>query len=558
MNEAAMNEARRRPTPPAPAELAVIALVALATYAHLFGIRTLDPGNVAWMLHGDPAQHYLGWQFFRHEAWAWPPGRIAGFGLPDGTSIVFSDTIPLLALALKPFSALLPDEFQYFGPWMLLCFVLNGYFGLRLLTRISSDRLLRVLGALLFIFSPPLFMRAYGHEALMAHWLLLASMDTYLGGWRFGRWSLWLLLAALIHPYLLLMTLGLFAAAAYKAAGMENSLHRRVLLAQCVLAGLLLVGVMWACGYFTSKGNLSGGGYGFFSMNLLALIEPVFIGPEFGSSPFLASHATATAGQYEGYLYLGAGGLFLAVVALALRLQGPPQPGLAPQGLPPRAQLAPLCLVAFAFWLLALSNSVTFAGHHLFTVPLPDVVLKALSVFRASGRFGWPAFYLITFAIIALILPRLSRPAAFAILAAGLLLQIADHTHKYREFRHAIRERGKWSTPLQDPRWHDFAAAAQQLVLIPPHPVMETIYLPFAHLAAAHRLATNAAHTARADADRRGSHGAQSAAELAGGHHDPRVLYVMVQPEAVERLPRALQTRLVTLDGYRVLPPVAP
>lgn len=550
-----MNKAHGRLTPPSHGELTVIVLTALAIYAYLFGIRTLSPGNVAWLLHGDPAQHYLGWQFFRHEAWAWPPGRIVGLGIPDGTSIVFSDAIPLLALAFKPFSALLPNEFQYFGLWMLLCFALNGYFGLRLLAWISSERAVRTLAALLFIFSPPLFMRAYGHEALMAHWLLIAAIDTYLGKWCFGRWTLWLLLAALIHPYLLLMNLGLFAAAAYKAVRMEKSLSLRTLLSQGARAGLILLSVMWAVGYFTSKGSLSGGGYGFFSMNLLALIEPVFIGPEFGLSPFLARHAIATAGQYEGYLYLGAGSLFLAVVAIALCLQGAQQASVAPHRLPPRAHLAPLYVAAVAFWLLALSNSVTFAGHHLFTVPLSDSVLRALSVFRASGRFGWPVFYLITFTIIAIVILRLPRRAAIVIFSIGLLLQVADHAPKYREFRKALRERAKWSTPLQDPRWHEFAAAARRLILIPPHPAMETIYLPFAHLAATHRLATNAAHTARSSEGNLGSYGAQSAAQLAGGSPDPSVLYVVSQSEVVRSLPPPLQARMVTLDGYSVLPP---
>ena len=38
-------------------EIAVIALLATLLYLQLFGANTLNPLNVRWMLHGDPAQH---------------------------------------------------------------------------------------------------------------------------------------------------------------------------------------------------------------------------------------------------------------------------------------------------------------------------------------------------------------------------------------------------------------------------------------------------------------------------------------------------------------------
>lgn len=80
--------------------------------------------------------------------------------------MAFTDSIPMLALILKPFSPWLPESFQYFGLWMLACFVLNGYFGLRLMAHATQSQLLRLLGALFFILSPPLIFRAHGHSRL--------------------------------------------------------------------------------------------------------------------------------------------------------------------------------------------------------------------------------------------------------------------------------------------------------------------------------------------------------------------------------------------------------
>jgi hypothetical protein len=36
------------------------ALVAVLFAVWIYGWRVIDPGSAAWLLHGDPAQHYLG------------------------------------------------------------------------------------------------------------------------------------------------------------------------------------------------------------------------------------------------------------------------------------------------------------------------------------------------------------------------------------------------------------------------------------------------------------------------------------------------------------------
>ena len=81
-----------------------------------------------------------------------------------GSSIVFSDSIPLLALALKPFSAWLPASFQYFGAWIAACFVLQAWFGWKLLRLFVSDRWLALLGVAFFAISPVFAARLWGHS----------------------------------------------------------------------------------------------------------------------------------------------------------------------------------------------------------------------------------------------------------------------------------------------------------------------------------------------------------------------------------------------------------
>lgn len=546
-----MPPARHLSTPAAVSwrENLTVGVLGVLVYLYLFGPATLNPVNYAWMLQGDPAQHYLGWQFFRNEPWQWPLGHITRLGMPAGTGIVFTDSIPLLALLLKPFSGLLPAEFQYFGLWMLACYLLTGYFALRLLGRFTDHRALRIVAASFFLLSPPLLLRGYGHEALMAQWLLLAGIDACLHGWQWPRWLVLVLVAALVHPYLLLMVLGLLLAANLQAVAGEP---RRLLLkraGQNVLILGSLVAVLVAAGHFSAKGSLAGEGYGFFSMNMAALVDSE-TEPKFGHARLVPDIPAATQGQYEGFLYLGGGMLALGLIAIGLLLArlGPPMPRQA-------HPLWPLVAVAGLFWLLALSNQVTLGGWHLFTLPLPQSLLDLLSVFRASGRLGWLAFYLITLGILAVIVRRLPARVALGVLTVALLLQAVDLASHYRGLRKAIHARTQWVTPLQSPQWQAFAADAERLLILPPHPRMEDLYIPFAHLAAAHGLATNAAHTARIEPARIEAFGQGLANTLARGGYDPRTLYVIPQREGLAHVPPALAGQLVELDGYHVLPP---
>jgi hypothetical protein len=540
--------ARTSPTLP---EVLVISLLALLLYLHLFGWATLDPRQFTWMLHNDSAQHYLGWQFFRSEPWQWPPGRISGFGISGGSNIVFTDSIPLLALFLKPFSGWLAAQFQYFGLWILSCYLLSGYFGLRLLARYTRDPALRLAGACFFILSPPLLLRGYGHESLMAHWLLLAGIDTCLDGWNWRRWLSWSAIAALCHPYLLLMVLGLMAASATSAVWIDKTLRPTVLLLQGIGISLVLLLLMGLAGHFSNSGPLHAEGYGYFNMNILSLLDPLL-----GWSRYLRQRPVhpdyanlGNFGQYEGFLYLGAGMIVLAIMALALHL-------MRPQPLAQRYW--PLAAVGLLYWLLALSNVISFAELRLFTLPLPDALYRALSIFRASGRLGWPAFYLIHLGVLLLVLHHLPTRSALAVLLAALALQLADQSDKHREFRGLIRQRMAWTSPLQSPQWNTLAQRADALVIVSPLPDMTQAYIPYAELAARYRLATNAANIAHAGTQGVASYGASVAVALENSQYDPRSIYVFLQPDAAHRLPPAWQPHLLTLDGVLLLPPGLP
>jgi hypothetical protein len=123
------------------------ALTGGAFFVWIAGSRVIDPTEIGWVMQGDWRIHFLGWHFFRGEPWHWPPGRIEGYyHAPAGTAVGFTDSIPIAAFLLKPIAGWLPMPFQYLGLWLLLCFALQGAFGVRLARVWTQKPLLQLLG----------------------------------------------------------------------------------------------------------------------------------------------------------------------------------------------------------------------------------------------------------------------------------------------------------------------------------------------------------------------------------------------------------------------------
>ena len=235
------------------------------TFFLVVGPRVLDPRNVAWLRGGDPATHYLGWLFFRQSDWAWPPGANPDYGLELGSSIVYSDSLPLLAFFFKPFDALLPETFQYLGLWLFVCFLLHSYFAWKLVGLMSTDTLLRVPAVVLLLFAPPMLARLSGHWSLVSHFLILAALYITLRPSREGRrpaWTALLAAATLVHAYFLAM-LGLIWLTDLTGRAWRRELTARGALVEFASLLLFVYTLAWMAGYFMVGESLySGGWYG--------------------------------------------------------------------------------------------------------------------------------------------------------------------------------------------------------------------------------------------------------------------------------------------------------
>ncbi len=267
---------------PSPLGALLAGLVGAAAFVAVCGIRPLDPGDLGWLTQEDPAKYSLGWSFFRTSPWTLPPGANPAYGLGIGSSVLFSDSIPLFALLFKALRCLAEVQ-QYSGWWLLLCFGACGWLLMGLAVRNATARLL---GAALLCFAPSLLWRLYGHYSLMAHWLVLLTLWLAIAPPDRRRWpAAWgglLCTAALVHAYLLAMVAALWASDLARRAlavpAASSARWRRSVLARLAAEALVLPGgvalCLWTAGFFVLRGSSSPGGFGVYAMNVLAPLDP--------------------------------------------------------------------------------------------------------------------------------------------------------------------------------------------------------------------------------------------------------------------------------------------
>ena len=172
-------------------------LLGLAFFLIVVGLGPLNPRNIAWLDGGfDPSLHYLAWEFFRNTPWLNPIGMNPNYGLDIASSVVYSDSVPLLAIFFKIFSPYLSEPFQYIGLWLLLCCILQSYFAWWLIKIYINDIKILIPATLLFLFSPPMLWRLGEHAALFGHFLIIGSLYLSLRQEQSNRILFWSALVA--------------------------------------------------------------------------------------------------------------------------------------------------------------------------------------------------------------------------------------------------------------------------------------------------------------------------------------------------------------------------
>ena len=517
----------------------------------LFDPRLLDPSYFRWLFWlPDPATQFLGWHFFRLEPWHLPLGAATRYGMEMGGSVVFTDSIPIAALLFKLARAALPDKFQYFGLWMLACYLLQATFAW-LLSGFATRRVVpRLAITALFVMSPLLPDRAIGHYALMAHWLVLAALYLYLRAPERLATASWCLLvcgAALVHAYLLYMVLAVAFADAARRRWIDRTATMLDTLRSTLIIGSAMLSTMWLAGYFTIPISAFSGGteyYGRYAANLNALWNPQW------GSRFLPGQPVIAGSGLEGYGYLGLGLLVMLPIALAASWRNTARPAVQ--------RCLPLAAVAVLLCAIALSNQVAWGDHVLFTVPLPHGLLELLAMVRGSGRLLWVGYYALMLALPAIIVRNLAAPAATAVLVCGVVLQAADLSPRYLALngyfrQHFIDEPAQRADSLPSPFWTAAARHYNTILFVPSLPVPAD-FSAIGLFAADHAMRINTGSFARFSLDRVVGATIKREQALASGRLEHETLYVLSASQPVP-FRGSSDDAIGIVDGFLVLAP---
>lgn len=427
-------------------------MIGMIAFLVIYGRYPLNCTKDNWILSGydenDIMQHYSGWIAYRNSSWRFPLGMAEEMAVGSGTIISYTDSIPIVAILFKLIRNILPETFQYFGIYTLACYVLQSVAAFKITKMKTQSNIYAVMASVLFSFSPILMERAFRHTALGSQWLILFSIYVYLKyrdekSLKKYAWYLLLeILAVGIHPYFLPMV-AVFAllCTVYDVKGHQ---YIAAVYFVCVQGITCLFGVL--IGALGSGSSISRSGYGYYSMNLNAIVNPVSCG-QYTWSSLLKVHPQIL-GNYDGFNYLGFGILFLAINVLMTIFLLKKQ-SLLCQMVRNNAFLiaASVLLVCFA-----VSNVVTF-NEKSFTIPLPPAFIRFCGIFRASSRMFYPVYYLFWIFLIILFWKMLEKDRKrylYSVFLLVIVLQIFDIHGCIVEKHTAMNEKAGFSSYIEN------------------------------------------------------------------------------------------------------------
>jgi hypothetical protein len=525
----------------------------------VFGIKALNPTEIAWLMdaHHDWGTHYLGWAFYRLDAWSFPLGTIHSYNYPVGTNVGFTDSIPLLAIPFKLFSFLLPDDLQYFGLWLLSCFYLNGHFTFKILDNYQIPRKHSLLIVILIICSPILIYRSL-HPALCAHWLILASIYYYIVkstpsnvfNLNSNQISI-LVLSGFINPYLTAMVIGFNVILPLKHVFIDQSISfkKAVLFPISGFFLLLLSWIFIGLIDFNQSANLASvDDYNNYSFNLNSLYNGR------GFSTFLPDLPIFNPMQYEGFAYLGLGIMILLALGFI--------------GLWSIRNTFKVNFKYFSFILLLCSGMVVFALTN--KISLGDKIILdykisgnyavLAQIFRATGRFVWPMYY---FGIISLSIffLKLKFNSTLKMILLSLVVCIQFYDIKtlitYRNLKY-----GLYDTPLEDSTWRNVFKNFNGAIVYPPfnYNYSQTYpmdYQDLCYLSLKEKKPISNAYIARTDVIKTEAYKMNLERNLSSGLIDPNQLFITTLPN-INAFGQLLHDRKVSirkLDGFYIVYP---
>ena len=485
-------------------------IFSLFSFVYFTGGSPINFLNNEWLSPGDSGWHWINWLFFRETSiFQFPIFENYNYGMELSSSIAINDSLPIMALIFKPLSFILPFDFQYFGLWILICFILQGQLGLILLRKVTNNEFLSLLGACFFILAPPFLWRLWGHYSLMAHWLIILGIIIfYSSNFNLRNWILLLILTALVNAYILAIILSIFILDLIYRTRIEGFRSKDSFLIFFKAFSLLILS-LYVFGYFSNGASIGSGGYSLYRANLNTFFIDndfwSYILPDIGSIPI----------DYEGFAFLGVGIIVLLFISLYEVFKNK----LLLNTIFSKKNIYLLSLSILLF-LFAITNKITLGTLVLFEFDLPEFFKIFTRPLRSSGRMVWLLFYLIYCAIFFILANSKHLQSYKYLLPILLVIQIFDTGAAASNFRFKMSDtraynlkpyinsndpkniaivktlNSFWDSPLVSPEWIKIKDNYKKIIYVYPRNRPENAY-PLVYFAAKNKLATNFGYFSR-------------------------------------------------------------
>ena len=373
----------------------------------------------------------LAFKFFINDEWHFPFGKNPNYGIGVGNSIVFSGAVPILSFLIKLIANFLPNNFQFISIWFILCFTLQLFFGYLIIYHYTKNITYSLIASLFFIFSPLLLYRIPIHVSLVAHWIILICLYFEIKNFKNKKriifYSFILPLSILIHFYFLIMVLIIKYSFLIQDYIIKRNFKKKI--KEIIIPIISLIFVAYISGYFQiSAFDAMGFGYGYYSFNLLGLIDSQTFNNSLDWSLFF-SDINNTKGQAEGFSYLGLGGILILIFLLINYFINKNKD---------KYNLLPYFIIFIICFILSISNIIYFGGNVVFEYKLPKIFYALFSITRASGRFIWIIYYLILiFGIVSVYKLFQKRKKYNIIIFLILILQLVDISPALKNYYNA-------------------------------------------------------------------------------------------------------------------------
>jgi len=573
------------------------------TFIYVSGGTVINPLNTDWLMFGDAAQHYLGWEFFRHTPMLqWPLGANYPLGMELSSSIVFTDSIPVAAYISKILSPILPVTFQYLGIWIWICFFLQAYFAVKILRVFLCVNNHVYLGSFFLVFSPPLIYRlihaGHGHIALASHWLILAAIYLYLiQKTNDGKWTILIALSWLIQAYFAPMVIAIWIASLIRRLILRE--HLLGLTKSIAVTSLTSFFVMWSSGYFMLGKDFNPDGWNYvFRWQPLSFVDSG-TNNSTGWSFILPDRAQLD-GATEAFSFLGSGVLLLmtislipilknlkltkihtllsisigsilvfATIYLSLPISKIISVGallvvvffsgnLVIQLLSVPIKYIPLLGAVTLLAIYSMTNHVVLAQKTLFEYPLFFPLRQFTETFRTHGRSIWPFYYVLIIGSVVYFAQNFKKKFVVAVLTSMIVFQLIDSAPAINSARTRFLSVEPWETPMRDSRWDELAQRSTSILVVPPlNDDSEELWIAIDDFAIANNLSTNSGNFSRSNDDQYNLINQQLINSLKFGTVKDTNLVIVDDPELWSVLtanPKDFYF-IGIIDGFRVVSP---